>query len=67
MLFKNGNRSFYVISKKTSREKALKIANEHFKTKISNLEVRTGKMLDEETVKIGCKGDLWIISRRGKA
>ena len=45
----------------------MKIANEHFKTKISNLEVQTGKMLDEETVKIGCKGDLWIISRRGKA
>ena len=67
MLFKNGRKSFYVVTKKESRAKALTMANEHFKAKLSGLEVQSGKMLDAETVKIGCKGDLWVISRRGKA
>ena len=68
MLFKNGNRSYFVIPKKdAAKKRALAIANEHFKTRADGLEIQTGKMLDEETVKIGCKGDLWIISRRGKA
>ena len=67
MFFKNGNRSFYVISKEVNREKALKIANSHYKTKLNNLEIQSGKMLDEDTVQIGCKGDVWVISRREKA
>ena len=67
MLFKNGRKSFYVISKKETRAKALTMANEFFKTKVSDLEIQSGKMLDADTVKIGCKGDLWIVSRRGKA
>ena len=68
MIFKDGKRSFYVISKKeASRDKALKIANSHFKTKADGLEIAEGKMLDEETVQIGVKGDLWVVSRKGKA
>jgi len=67
MLFKAGTRSFFVVSKDVAKKKALSMANDHFKEKISELEVQSGKMLDEETVKIGCKGDVWVISRRGKA
>ena len=67
MLFKNGRRSFYVISKGTKKSKALTMANELFKAKLTDLEVQSGKMLDAETVKIGCKGDMWVISRKGKA
>ena len=68
MIFKNGNRTFYVVSKKEgSADKAAKIANGYFKTAINKLEVQSGKLIDEETVKIGCKGDLWVISRKGKA
>ena len=67
MLFKDGNRTYFVISKKEATEKkALAIANEHFKEKVSELEIQSGKMLDEDTVQIGCKGNLWIISRRGE-
>lgn len=67
MLFKNGNRSFYVFSKDEPLRKAMREANKHIKTKLENLEIQSGKMLDEDTVQIGCKGNLWIISRRGKA
>ena len=68
MIFKNGMRSFFVIAKAAGTQKeALRKANEHFKTKMENLEIQSGKMLDAETVKIGCKGDQWIISRKGKA
>ena len=56
-----------MISKEVNREKALKIANSHYKTKLNNLEIQSGKMLDEDTVQIGCKGDVWVISRREKA
>ena len=67
MLFKNGRRSFYVISKEYSKSKAITKANELFKEKTTELEIQSGKMLDAETVKIGCKGDQWIISRKGRA
>ena len=47
-----------------SKTDAVKIANEHFKKKKEDLIVQTGKMIDEETIKIGCRGNLWVVSRR---
>lgn len=67
MIFKNGMRAYFVISKKEATEKqALIKANEHFKTNKSELMIQSGKMLDAETVEIGVKGDQWVVSRRGK-
>lgn len=67
MVFKAENRSFFVVSKRVSKEQALTIANNHYKAKVSDLEIQSGKMIDDETVKIGCKGDVWVVSRRCKA
>lgn len=67
MIFKAENRSFFVVSKRASKEQALTIANNHYRTKVSDLEIQSGKMIDDKTVKIGCKGDLWVVSRRCKA
>ena len=66
MLFKNGNRSFYVLSKDMKKSKALSKANEHFKTNTKDLEIQSGKMIDKDTVEIGAQGDVWVVSRRSK-
>lgn len=67
MVFKAGNRSFFVVSKRVSKEQALTIANNHYKAKVCDLEIQSGKMIDDYTLKIGCKGDVWVVSRRCKA
>ena len=66
-IFKNGNKTYVVMPKSLTRDKALKEANNHFKTKKENLVIESGKMKDAETVEIGKKGYLWVVSRKGKA
>ena len=63
-IFKNGKKSYVVMPKSLTRDQALKEANRHIKTKKADLEIQSGRMLDAETVVIGKKGYLWVISRR---
>lgn len=68
MIFKAGKRTYFVIPKsKGTSDAVIKIANRYFKARKMDLEIQSGKMLDDETVKIGCKGDVWVVSRKGKA
>lgn len=64
--FKDNKGRRYIAINKAEHSKidAVKIANVHFKKKKEDLIVQTGKMIDEETIKIGCRGDLWVVSRR---
>lgn len=62
-LTENG-RSIVAIDKKIDKEKALTIANEHFKTKKSNLEIQRGRTLGDELIVPNKTGDVWAISRR---
>ena len=67
MVFKDGRRTYFVIPKKEGNAiEALIKANKYLKAKRSELEIVSGKMLDDETVKVGCKGEHWVIYRRGK-
>ena len=67
MLFKDGMRSYFVLPKKDYTEKkALAKANEHFKENTKALMIQSGRMIDDETVEIGVKGDQWVVSRKGK-
>lgn len=65
-IFKNGNRSYVVIPKSLTKAQALTEANNHFKEKKANLVIESGRMIDEETIEIGNKGYLWVVSRKGK-
>lgn len=66
-IFKNGRKSYVVMSKSLTRQEALKEANKHFKEKKANLVIESGRMKDAETIEIGVKGYLWAVSRKGKA
>ena len=65
-LFKNGNRSYLVFKKDIGRRKALSKANEYFKEKVSELEIQSGRMIDDETIKFTTTGTHWVVSRRSK-
>lgn len=65
-IFKNGKRTYLVFKKDIGRRKALSKANEYFKEKVSELEIESGRMIDEETIKIGTAGTHWVVSRKGK-
>ena len=63
-IFKNGCRTYVVLSKALTRAQALTKANEHFKAKVTQLEIQSGKMIDDETIKLGKTGTFWVVSRK---
>ena len=59
-------RSFVVIDKKVDKDKALTLANEHFKTRKSDLICEVGRTLGEDDLIVPNKtGNVWAISRKG--
>jgi len=60
------NKKIMVISGKLPQKEAVSIANEHFKTKTENLVIQRGKIIGKDEIKIGSKGELWAIWRKGK-
>ena len=63
-IFKAGRRTYIAIPKAyTSPQMAMTKANEHFKTKIENLEVVTG-MIRRGILYVGNTGTYWVIRRK---
>lgn len=59
-------RTYVAVSKKVDKETALKIANEHFKTRKADLIIEVGRTLGDEDLVVPHKtGDVWAISRKG--
>lgn len=59
-------RTYVAVSKKFDKETAIKIANEHFKVKKSDLICEVGRTLGDEDLIVPHKtGDVWAISRKG--
>lgn len=59
------NRSVVAIDRKYTKEQALRIANEHFKTKLDSLEIQIGRTLGEEDLIFPKKsGDVWVVFRK---
>ena len=65
-IYKAGRKTFVVISKSFPKERAITIANEHFKTKRSNLVVQSGTV-SKDDLYLGKTGTVWAISKKGKA
>ena len=61
----HGHTYIAVIKENCTKAEAVKVANNHLKTKKDNLVVQSGK-LNGETLMIGVRGDLWVVSRRAK-
>ena len=58
-------RTYVAVSKKVDKETALKIANEHFKTRKADLIIEVGRTLGDDLVVPHKTGDVWAISRKG--
>jgi len=59
-------RTYVAVSKKVDKETAIKIANEHFKTRKADLNIEIGRTLGDEDLVVPHKtGDVWAISRKG--
>lgn len=59
-------RTYVAVSRKVDKETALKIANEHFKTKKADLNIEVGRTLGEDDLIVPNKtGNVWAISRKG--
>lgn len=65
-IYKAGRKTFVVISKSFPEERAISIANQHFKTKRSNLVVQSGRISGDDLY-LGKTGTVWAISKKGKA
>lgn len=65
-MFQDENGKTYIAVDKVFNTKgeALTVANRYFKTRKDNLEIKSGKLVGE-TLEIGVKGDLWVVSRKG--
>ncbi len=71
-LYKANGKSYVAISKKRvdssnkpiKKDEAIRIANKHFKTKLGALEVVSGKVEKDGTLRIGVRGDWWVVYRR---
>ena len=59
-------KTYVAVSKMFDKETAIKIANEHFKTRKSDLICEVGRTLgDEDLVVPHRTGDVWAVSRKG--
>ena len=59
-------RTYVAVSKMFDKETAIKIANEHFKTRKSDLICEVGRTLGDEDLVVPHKtGNVWAISRKG--
>lgn len=58
-------RTVVVVPGTLSKDKALTIANKHFKEKKSNLEILPGK-LKRGMLEIGTEGNKWCVQRKGR-
>ena len=68
LVYTDGKRSYVAVSKTYSKDEAITIANEHFKTKKSNLEIQSGKALKNRLeFDVNGQNSCWIVSRRCKA
>lgn len=65
-MYEDENGKTYVAVDKVfnTKKEAITIANRYFKTKKDNLEVESGKV-SGQTLEIGVKGDVWVVSRKG--
>lgn len=59
-------RTYIAILKDCTKRQALTRANKHFKTKISDLHVVSGRITDDGELEIGygIKGNVWVVSRK---
>lgn len=55
-------RTVVTVPKTETKDEAIRIANEHFKTKKDNLVVNEGRTRGD-MLTIGVKGKVWVISR----
>lgn len=64
-MFVDENGKTYVAIDKVfnTKSEAVTIANRYFKTKKNLLTVQSGKV-SGETLEIGVKGDVWVVSRK---
>ena len=63
MIFKGNKRTYFTVEKTYTKEQALRIANKHFKVRLDSLEIQSGK-IKGDTLEFGCRGNVWVISRR---
>lgn len=65
-IYKAGRKTFVVISKSFPNERAITIANQHFRTKRSNLVVQSGRISGDDLY-LSKTGTVWAVSKKGKA
>lgn len=69
-IYKNeiNGKTYVTVNKEHTRAEALKIANNHFKTKKDNLIIQSGMTnKNKDMLSVGVRGNVWVISRREKA
>ena len=59
------NKAYVAVSKDCNKDRALTIANRYFKTKKDLLKIQSGQIMSGGVLNIGCKGDTWVISKKG--
>ena len=66
MLYKDENGKTYIAYFKSemTKDKALTIANYHFKVRKDELKVINGKLNVDGMLEIGGRGDMWVVFRK---
>lgn len=64
-IYKDGCRTYVVITRLVPKKEALTMANKKLKHKVDMLGITTGRVKGDE-VTIGVRGDVWVIWREYK-